>query len=41
MNANDIVGKLWRMCTILRKDGITYQQYVTELWTCRGIVPLL
>ena len=27
--------------TILRKDGITYQQYVTELWTCRGIVPLL
>lgn len=31
MNANDIVGKLWRMCTILRKDGITYQQYVTEL----------
>ncbi|MER9280711.1 N-6 DNA methylase [Mesorhizobium sp. M0522] len=31
MNANDIVGKLWRLCTILRKDGITYQQYVTEL----------
>jgi type I restriction enzyme M protein len=31
MNTNDIVGKLWRMCTILRKDGITYQQYVTEL----------
>ena len=31
MNANDTVGKLWRLCTILRKDGITYQQYVTEL----------
>ncbi|RWN52721.1 N-6 DNA methylase [Mesorhizobium sp.] len=31
MDANDIVGKLWRLCTILRKDGITYQQYVTEL----------
>lgn len=31
MNANAIVQKLWRLCTILRKDGITYQQYVTEL----------
>lgn len=31
MNANSIVQKLWRLCTILRKDGITYQQYVTEL----------
>jgi type I restriction enzyme M protein len=31
INANDIVGKLWRLCTILRKDGITYQQHVTEL----------
>lgn len=32
MNAvHDIVAKLWRLCTILRKDGITYQQYVTEL----------
>tara|TARA_E500000318_G_scaffold111269_2_gene129173 strand:+ start:105 stop:1700 length:1596 start_codon:yes stop_codon:yes gene_type:complete len=31
MNANNIVQKLWRLCTILRKDGITYQQYVTEL----------
>lgn len=28
---HDIVGKLWRLCAILRKDGITYQQYVTEL----------
>jgi type I restriction enzyme M protein len=31
MNANNIVQKLWRLCAILRKDGITYQQYVTEL----------
>lgn len=32
MNAvNDIVSKLWKLCAILRKDGITYQQYVTEL----------
>lgn len=26
-----IVGKLWTMCHILRDDGITYQNYVTEL----------
>ncbi|WP_312529527.1 N-6 DNA methylase [Paracoccus sp. (in: a-proteobacteria)] len=31
MNANAIVPKVWRLCTVLRKDGITYQQYVTEL----------
>jgi type I restriction enzyme M protein len=29
--ASDLVTKLWRLCTLLRKDGITYQQYVTEL----------
>ncbi len=28
---NDIVQKLWSMCDILRDDGITYHQYVTEL----------
>src|SRR3954471_12353429 len=27
----DIVNKLWRLCALLRKDGVTYQQYVTEL----------
>src|SRR4029079_18966802 len=27
----DLVTKLWRLCALLRKDGITYQQYVTEL----------
>ena len=26
-----IVQKLWRLCDILRDDGITYQAYVTEL----------
>jgi type I restriction enzyme M protein len=29
--ASDLVNKLWRLCAVLRKDGITYQQYVTEL----------
>ena len=27
----DIVQKLWSLCNILRDDGITYQDYVTEL----------
>lgn len=26
-----IVQKLWSLCHILRDDGITYQEYVTEL----------
>ncbi|TRW17726.1 SAM-dependent DNA methyltransferase [Glacieibacterium frigidum] len=29
--SSDLVNKLWRLCAMLRKDGITYQQYVTEL----------
>ncbi len=29
--STDLVNKLWRLCAVLRKDGITYQQYVTEL----------
>ncbi|KMO18107.1 N-6 DNA methylase [Methylobacterium platani] len=29
--SSDLVNKLWRLCTILRKDGVTYFQYVTEL----------
>ena len=29
--ASDLVNRLWRLCTLLRKDGISYQQYVTEL----------
>ncbi len=31
MNTNDIVQKLWNLCNILKDDGITYHQYVTEL----------
>lgn len=31
MNTNDIVSKLWGLCNILKDDGITYHQYVTEL----------
>jgi len=27
----DIVAKLWKLCDVLRDDGITYLQYVTEL----------
>lgn len=29
--SKDLVSKLWRLCALLRKDGVTYQQYVTEL----------
>ncbi len=29
--SSDMVNKLWRLCALLRKDGVTYQQYVTEL----------
>jgi len=28
---NDIVQKLWNLCSLLREDGVTYHQYVTEL----------
>lgn len=31
MTNNEIVQKLWRMADILRDDGISYQNYVTEL----------
>jgi type I restriction enzyme M protein len=27
----DIVSKLWNLCHILRDDGVTYNEYVTEL----------
>jgi type I restriction enzyme M protein len=29
--SSGLVNKLWRLCSLLRKDGVTYQQYVTEL----------
>ncbi|MCP3733238.1 type I restriction-modification system subunit M [Sphingomonas sp. MG17] len=25
------MNRIWRLCTLLRKDGVTYQQYVNEL----------
>ena len=31
MNNKEIVSKLWKLCDVLRDDGITYHQYVTEL----------
>lgn len=31
MNNREIVQKLWNLCNVLRDDGITYHQYVTEL----------
>ncbi|MDF2590896.1 MAG: hypothetical protein K0S75_362 [Clostridia bacterium] len=31
MNNQEIVTKLWNLCNVLRDDGITYHQYVTEL----------
>ena len=30
-NTQDIVAKLWSLCHVLRDDGITYHEYVTEL----------
>lgn len=29
--ASDLVNKLWRYCTQLRRTGVTYMEYVTEL----------
>ena len=31
MSTQDIVQKLLNLCNVLRDDGITYHQYVTEL----------
>ena len=31
MKTQEIVNKLWNLCNVLRDDGITYHQYVTEL----------
>jgi type I restriction enzyme M protein len=30
-STHDIVQKLWNLCHVLRDDGVTYLQYVTEL----------
>ena len=29
--SSDLINKLWRLCVLLRKDGRTYFEYVTEL----------
>lgn len=31
MTNAEIINKLWNLCNVLRDDGITYHQYVTEL----------
>ncbi len=31
MTTHDIVGKLWNLCNVLKDDGVTFHQYVTEL----------
>ncbi len=31
MSTVDIVQKLWNLCNVLRDDGVTYHEYVTEL----------
>ena len=31
MHTQEIVQRLWTLCHVLRDDGITYHQYVTEL----------
>ena len=31
MTTQEIVSKLWNLCSVLRDDGITYHQYVTDL----------
>ena len=31
VNTGEIVAKLWSLCHVLRDDGITYNEYVTEL----------
>lgn len=31
MSSREIIAKLWNLCNVLRDDGITYHQYLTEL----------
>ncbi len=31
MTNQEIIAKLWNLCNVLKDDGITYHQYVTEL----------
>ncbi len=34
VNNSEIVSKLWNLCNVLRDDGITYHQYVTDVICC-------
>lgn len=31
VSTQEIVSKLWNLCNVLRDDGVSYQEYVTEL----------
>ena len=31
MTNQEIVQKLWNECNVLRDDGVSYQDYITEL----------
>jgi len=31
MTTKEIADKLWRLCDVLRDDGITFHQYLNEL----------
>ena len=31
MSNQEIVQKLWNECNVLRDDGVSYQDYITEL----------
>ena len=37
MNNENIVQKVWNLCNILRGDGISYHEYISELRTCKII----
>ena len=30
-HTHDIVCRLWNLCNVLKDDGVTYHQYVSEL----------
>jgi type I restriction enzyme M protein len=30
-HTHNIVAKLWNLCNVLKGDGVTYHQYVSEL----------
>jgi type I restriction enzyme M protein len=31
MNSNNVVQKIWNLCNVLRGDGISYHEYISEL----------